>query len=86
MAKEKGIAIINARNEVNKVPIRKGKAPYTLLTGSHVLPHKYLKPNDFKDGIDSMINVSMIPSTNITITNAIVIKVRLNNDSIRICW
>ena len=50
--KENGIEMMSAKKEVSNVPIKKGKAPYTLLTGSQVLFHKYFMPNDFKEGID----------------------------------
>ena len=37
-AKEKGVAIINASNEVSKDHIRKGNAQYLSETGSHDFP------------------------------------------------
>jgi hypothetical protein len=63
IANEKGIEIIKARNEVSNVPIKKGKAPYTLLTGSQVLPQRYFIPRFFIEGTDSMMSVSIRPTT-----------------------
>jgi hypothetical protein len=63
IAKEKGIEIINARKEVSNVPIKKGKAPYTLLTGSHVLLQRYFSPKFLIEGRDSMISVIIKPTT-----------------------
>ena|ERR1700751_3807573 len=77
--------MINARKDVSRVPIRKGNAPYTSFTGSQVDPTKYLNPNDLIEGIDSMINVSIIPNTNISMSNATMVNERLKKFSIRIC-
>ena len=53
--------------------------------GSHVLPQRNLKPNDFIVGIECTSKVSMIASTNTTIKRAIVISERLKKLSILIC-
>ena len=82
MAYENGIEMINAKNEVSSVPIKKGKAPYTLLTGSQVLFHKYFIPNDFRDGMDSINKVRNMPNATIIITTAVISNVRLKAVSI----
>src|SRR6266446_9177040 len=63
--------IINAKNEVNSVPNRKGYVPYILATGSHVLPNKKRTPNAFIEGIDCTINVNKKAITNTRILKAI---------------
>src|SRR6202035_597835 len=85
MAKENGIDIISARNEVSRVPSRNGNAPYTLLTGSQVLPQRYLIPRDFIEGTDSRISVIRIPSTRTTMAEPITKRVLLKRDSALIC-
>src|SRR5450432_122444 len=85
MAKENGMEMIRARNEVNKVPSKKGKAPYTLLTGSHVLPQRYLIPKCFIDGTDSIMSVTIKPKTNTTMAMPIPVRDLLKMDSARIC-
>ena len=81
MANENGIEIINARKEVSIVPNKNGAAPYILLTGSQVVPHKYFKPRDLIDGTDSMMSVRSIPSTRMTIAAPITTSDRLKSDS-----
>src|SRR5450432_650964 len=81
MAKEKGMEIIRARKDVSKVPIKKGRAPYTLLTGSQVLPHKYLIPRFFMEGMDSMIKVIISPTTRTIIAIPTPTRVLLKRDS-----
>src|SRR5450755_580216 len=81
IANENGMDMINARNDVSKVPSKKGNAPYTLLIGSQVLPHKYFRPRDFMEGMDSMISVSNTPSTSTTMDMPITTRDRLKIDS-----
>ena len=81
MAKEKGIEIIKARKEVRMVPSKKVAAPYILLTGSQVVPHKYCIPSDLMDGIDYIISVRRIPSTRMTMAAPMITSDRLKSDS-----
>src|ERR1700733_5921832 len=81
MANENGIDMINARNDVSRVPSRNGKAPYTLLIGSQVRPHRYFRPRDFIDGMDSTISVSNTPSISTTMDIPITTRDRLKIDS-----
>jgi hypothetical protein len=81
MANENGIEMIKARKEVRTVPSKKGAAPYILLTGSQVVPHKYFKPRDLIDGTDSIMSVSKIPRTRMTIAAPIKTSDLLKRDS-----
>ena len=53
MGREKTIEMIRAKKEVARVPTRKGRAPNSLLTGSHVVlarnSHTEI-PNGWKGG------------------------------------
>src|ERR1700754_174071 len=62
IAYENGIEIISAIKDVSKVPIKNGRAPYILLTGSHTFPHKNPIPNVLIDVHDSTISVVKIPN------------------------
>src|ERR1700761_2989381 len=82
---EKGIEMISARKELSKVPSRKGHAPYTSLTGSQVVPHRYFRPNDLIEGMDCSTRVRKMPSTSTTMMSPINIRVLLKIFSVRIC-
>src|SRR6476661_774586 len=56
-ASDKGAEIVNARNEVRSVPIKKGSIPKCSLTGSHVLPHKKEMPLALMAGQEDIVNV-----------------------------
>jgi hypothetical protein len=81
IAKENGMEIMSARKEVSSVPIKNGKAPYTLLTGSQVLLQRYLNPRFFIEGTDSMISVIIRPTTSRTIAIPTAVRDRLKTDS-----
>jgi len=54
---ENGVEIIRANNDVIKVPNKKGNAPNLLVTGSHSLVVKNLKPNALMEGKEETTNV-----------------------------
>jgi len=56
-ATENGADIIKAKNEVSKVPIRKGNIPKCSLTGSQVLPHKNWIPLALMAGHEEIVKV-----------------------------
>src|ERR1700712_2362639 len=81
IAYENGIDIISAIKDVSKVPIKNGRAPYILLTGSHIFPHKNPIPNDLIDVHDSTMSVVKIPNIISTSTTLMAISNRLNETS-----
>ena len=81
MAYENGIEIISAIKDVSKVPTKNGQAPYMLLTGSHILPHKNPIPNALMDVHDSKISVVKIPNMISTSNTLMAISNRLNETS-----
>ena len=57
MEREKGMEIKSAQKEVSSVPTKKGRAPNTPNTGSHVLEKKKLIPNFLVEGKEFMERV-----------------------------
>src|SRR5258706_6163799 len=84
MANEKGMEMMSARKDVSMVPNKKGAAPYTLLSGSHVVPQRYFRPICLMDGTDSRIRVNRIPATRITIATPIATRDCLKSVSVLI--
>jgi hypothetical protein len=55
--KANGEDIMSASNEVRSVPIRKGNAPYSSVTGFHALPYRNLIPRCLIEGIEVIVRV-----------------------------
>ena len=81
MAREKGMDIARAKNEVKRVPTRKGKAANLLKTGSHVLPNRNFKPKTLIEGKELITNVTKIERIKINTNIPEIWRVFLNRDS-----
>jgi len=68
--REKGSEMRRERKDVRRVPTRKGRAPNSPNTGSHVFPNKKLVPNALSEGSESTVKVMKIETSRITIQRA----------------
>ncbi len=81
---EKGVEISNAKKEVRSVPIKKGNAPYSSATGSHVLFKKKSAPNALSDGRELMSKVKKMAIKIITAMSAESVSVFLKAFSFKL--
>jgi hypothetical protein len=70
MDRAKGIEIKRAKKDVIMVPRRNTSEPYSLKTGSQVIPEKNEKPFALIDGIESRKRVTKIPARSSSIKRA----------------
>jgi hypothetical protein len=70
MAREKGMEISRARNEVKRVPTRKGSAPKLPVTGSQVFRTKKEGPKAVSEGSEYRTRLRKMAASKTTIARA----------------